>query len=212
MWWAYGHFISVSAGTDFRHQNLTSLDVRFWRLKTVPEPKGLSPGCGYLQPEGCCESGQSKHNVGQGNFLHNFSAGVGSVSCIRAHPLIHPHILHVIFVENLESIDKPKYSVVKPATTATTLTQCWASLSDSGPIIKQHWVKHVCLLHGMFTILDLLCSDYHKFKKHRAKFSGSCSRPIRSILYNNWMTGDVVWISHVTMWPYNLEFIRNILQ
>ena len=32
---------SFSAGTFFRRQNLTSLDVRFWRLKTVPALKGL---------------------------------------------------------------------------------------------------------------------------------------------------------------------------
>ena len=25
-----------SAGTDFRRQNLTSIDVRFWRLKSIP--------------------------------------------------------------------------------------------------------------------------------------------------------------------------------
>ena len=29
-----------SAGTDFSRQNLTSLDVRFWRLKSVPALKG----------------------------------------------------------------------------------------------------------------------------------------------------------------------------
>ena len=44
MLWVYGHyklFNSFSAGTDFRRQNLTSKDVRFWRLKTVPALKGL---------------------------------------------------------------------------------------------------------------------------------------------------------------------------
>ena len=34
-------FYSLSAETVFRRQNLTSLDVRFWRLKTVPALKGL---------------------------------------------------------------------------------------------------------------------------------------------------------------------------
>ena len=29
-------FSPYSAATDFRRQNLTSLDVRFWRLKSVP--------------------------------------------------------------------------------------------------------------------------------------------------------------------------------
>ena len=28
-----------SAGTVFRRQNLTSVDVRFWRLKTIPALK-----------------------------------------------------------------------------------------------------------------------------------------------------------------------------
>ena len=29
-------FNPSSAGTDFRRQNLTSVDVRFWRLKAIP--------------------------------------------------------------------------------------------------------------------------------------------------------------------------------
>ena len=29
-------FISYSAEIDFRRQNLTSADVRFWRLKSIP--------------------------------------------------------------------------------------------------------------------------------------------------------------------------------
>ena len=36
---AYGHyknFYSYSAGIDFRRQNLTSTDVRFWWLKSIP--------------------------------------------------------------------------------------------------------------------------------------------------------------------------------
>ena len=33
---------SFSAGIDFRRQNLTSTDVRFWRLKSIPALKGLS--------------------------------------------------------------------------------------------------------------------------------------------------------------------------
>ena len=28
-----------SAGINFRRQNLTSVDVRFWRLKSIPAPK-----------------------------------------------------------------------------------------------------------------------------------------------------------------------------
>ena len=43
--WVYGHykyFHSFSAGTDFRQQKLTSTDVRFCRLKSVPALKGLN--------------------------------------------------------------------------------------------------------------------------------------------------------------------------
>ena len=39
MLWVYGrykYFYSHSAGSDFRHQNMTSTDVRFWRLKSIP--------------------------------------------------------------------------------------------------------------------------------------------------------------------------------
>ena len=39
MLWVYGHykyFYSYSAGIDFSRQNLTSTDVRFWRLKSIP--------------------------------------------------------------------------------------------------------------------------------------------------------------------------------
>ena len=30
------YFIPYSAGTDFSRQNLTSVDVRFWRLNSIP--------------------------------------------------------------------------------------------------------------------------------------------------------------------------------
>ena len=36
--WGYGHhkyFESYSAGIDFSRQNLTSTDVRFWRIRSV---------------------------------------------------------------------------------------------------------------------------------------------------------------------------------
>ena len=42
--WVYGHYkyvYSYSAGIDFSRQNLTSTDVRFWRLKSVPALKEL---------------------------------------------------------------------------------------------------------------------------------------------------------------------------
>ena len=37
----YVYFYSFSAGIDFRRQNLTSTDIRFWRLKSIPALKGL---------------------------------------------------------------------------------------------------------------------------------------------------------------------------
>ena len=43
----YGHYkyiIGFSAEIVFRRQNLTSVDVRLWRLKTVPVLKGLILG------------------------------------------------------------------------------------------------------------------------------------------------------------------------
>ena len=39
MLWVYSHYkyaYSYSAGSDFSRQNLTSTDVRFWRLESVP--------------------------------------------------------------------------------------------------------------------------------------------------------------------------------
>ena len=39
MLWFYGHYkyvYSYSAGIDIRRQNLKSLDVRFWRLMSIP--------------------------------------------------------------------------------------------------------------------------------------------------------------------------------
>ena len=36
-----GNINPFSAGTVFSRQNLTSVDVRFWRLKTVPAPKEI---------------------------------------------------------------------------------------------------------------------------------------------------------------------------
>ena len=44
MLWFYDHykyFISFSAGTVLIRQNLTSTDVRFWRINTVPALQGL---------------------------------------------------------------------------------------------------------------------------------------------------------------------------
>ena len=43
--WVYGHykyFNSCSAGIAFSRQNLTSTDVRFWRLKSIPALWGLN--------------------------------------------------------------------------------------------------------------------------------------------------------------------------
>ena len=37
----YKYFHTYSAGIDFRRQNLTSTDVRFWRLKSIPALWGL---------------------------------------------------------------------------------------------------------------------------------------------------------------------------
>ena len=39
MYMAYFNPLSFSAGTDFRRQNLTSVDVTFWRLKSIPAEK-----------------------------------------------------------------------------------------------------------------------------------------------------------------------------
>ena len=41
--WVYDrlkYLYSYSAGIDIRRQNLTSTDVRFWRLKSMPALKG----------------------------------------------------------------------------------------------------------------------------------------------------------------------------
>ena len=46
MIWIYGHqnlLYSFSAEGIYGRQNLTSIDVGFWRLKTVPALKGLKP-------------------------------------------------------------------------------------------------------------------------------------------------------------------------
>ena len=45
MLWVYSHyilFIFFSAVAIYRRQILSSIDIRFWRLKTVPALKGLS--------------------------------------------------------------------------------------------------------------------------------------------------------------------------
>ena len=51
MLWVYGHmkyFYSYSADIDFSRQNLTSVDVRFWRLKSIPALKELTTGADYI--------------------------------------------------------------------------------------------------------------------------------------------------------------------
>ena len=50
MFWVYGrykYFYSLSAGNDLRRQNLTSTDVRYWRLKSIPALWGIN--CGNIQ-------------------------------------------------------------------------------------------------------------------------------------------------------------------
>ena len=54
MLWVYDHYkycYSYSAGIDFRRHNLTSTDVRFWSLKSIPALKGL-PSLGKDRPRG----------------------------------------------------------------------------------------------------------------------------------------------------------------
>ena len=48
MYGYYKYVYSYSVGIDFRRQNLTSTDVRFWRLKSIPALQGLSPQNSYL--------------------------------------------------------------------------------------------------------------------------------------------------------------------
>ena len=43
-------FSSYSAWTDFRCQNLTSTDVRFWRLKSIPGLEGLITATAIFNP------------------------------------------------------------------------------------------------------------------------------------------------------------------
>ena len=38
----YKYLYDYCTGIDFRRQNLTSTDVRFWRLKSIPALQGLS--------------------------------------------------------------------------------------------------------------------------------------------------------------------------
>ena len=47
MLWVYAHYKyinSYSAGIDFRQDNLTSADVRFWRLKSDPRAVRVREG------------------------------------------------------------------------------------------------------------------------------------------------------------------------
>ena len=38
----YYYFYFYSVGIDFSRQNMTSVDVRFWRLKSIPTLWGLN--------------------------------------------------------------------------------------------------------------------------------------------------------------------------
>ena len=61
MFWLYGHykyFYPYSAGIDFRRQNLTSADVRFWRLMSIPALEGLITIVGFI------------HHIASFNPLH----------------------------------------------------------------------------------------------------------------------------------------------
>ena len=43
MLWVYGQYKKkFSVGIDFRRQNQTSVDVRFWRLMSIPTLTGLN--------------------------------------------------------------------------------------------------------------------------------------------------------------------------
>ena len=54
MLWVYGHymFYSFSSGIDLGGHNLTSIDVRFWRLKSVPALEELLL-CKRRRPTSC---------------------------------------------------------------------------------------------------------------------------------------------------------------
>ena len=57
-----------SAGIDYRRQNLSSVDVRYWRLQTIPTLYGLISleGDGYL--EHCSISYTALHQSGYLNI------------------------------------------------------------------------------------------------------------------------------------------------
>ena len=86
MLWVYDHynvFVSFSAGTVCRRQNLTSIDVRFWRLLSDPALEGLTGGrrryssLGFESKAGC--QSLSKETVAAGLGPRTNDKGMESV-------------------------------------------------------------------------------------------------------------------------------------
>ena len=78
MLWVSGHynlFNSFWAGTVFIRQNLTSIDVRFWRMKTVPALKGLLSYFGKPvdQPLLARKYGMAQYKHGSSAAMCNFA-------------------------------------------------------------------------------------------------------------------------------------------
>ena len=94
MLWVYGHykyFNSFSAGTVFIRQNLTSTDVRFWCIKTVPALKGLKhtqPQKAHLGDIFCMLFADKVHAITHHNRIEVSSAIIRMYPCheyVRSH-------------------------------------------------------------------------------------------------------------------------------
>ena len=84
-YYGYSSINNISnAGIDFRRQNLTSIDVRFWRLRSVPALKGLDHNPYFINVASCGSWGAMDdyydgHQCVSASFIVGMAAGLGAL-------------------------------------------------------------------------------------------------------------------------------------
>ena len=152
MLWVYGHYTyiySSSAGIDFRRQNLTSTDVRFWRLKSIPALiydyfkwyKNIWSPWFIQKYFSVVRVGTHLSYVGD----HvNGGSVVIKPHCARSVCQLMNHC-SAIYVSIATQIKKEWEQLYQEADDVyPMLVQCWSSVVDGGPTLNQHWSNILC--------------------------------------------------------------------
>ena len=144
MLWVYGHSLILPArGTVFIRQNLTSTDVRFWRIKTVPALKGWS---------------HSKANRSSSCLTLKWAVTTvwrTQSVCLQSMPF---HLLTLPWLYRFREIVSLRYSSSWLHAGSTRLEQIWYYVSRIF-FVKQ-WLPGTVCFHWLPVVYKLQC-DFH---------------------------------------------------